>query len=180
MNERGAVTIEGYDAVEQVLRRGPVKGQVLLSEPGGKVSLVPWQQAPRINPGGGPNRWNARVFQQNIPVPEHIRKWMMEGLPPEVRRTPRDRKHELVVQLLDDIRRATTTDGVVFLPQSISEQVRHVGWVAGRPELLRAVEKGERWAVEMYAGYLLDKAKWQQKEKDAKRITRDWHGHDNA
>lgn len=185
MNANGAVVLQGT-AVEEVLKRGPVRGHVLRGEPGGKVSLVPWYLSARVPAQGtsGPETWNPRLFVQNVPVPEHARQQMIQGLPSEIRRTPRERKRALVMRLIEDVRRAHVAQAqglaTATFPKSIADDITQAGWVVGVPNLLHACSQGQPWALSVYADHLMLKAAGQQKVKDAKRSTIDWHGHDNS
>ncbi len=181
MNPSGARVLEG-PAVEAALKRGPVRGHVLRSEPGGKVSLVPWQQGARVPVNGrsGPERWNPRVIVQNVPVPEAARQQMLAGLPAERRRESRERYHVLVTRLIADGMRLKEQYGRVIFPKSIQDEIKRLAWLEADPTLPQRIERGATEAIEKYAGFLMGKAAHQQRDKDRKTTARDWHGFDNT
>lgn len=178
MNLRGA---------KELLDRngGMVKGYVPRATPGGKVELVPWHKSTRVNRvksdgSETPNRWNAKVVMQNVPVPYEMQQKMIEGLPPMIRREARERYDALVKRLLKDMQHIKLVTGKYVPPASIAEEIRQASWRFGDPTLLKRIENVEPAAVEVYASYLLMDAANRQKIKDKRKVALDWHGHYNA
>jgi hypothetical protein len=62
----------------------------------------------------------------------------------------------------------------------VAKQITQLGWSEGRADLLKRIENVEPEAVEIYAAFLMRDAAAKQKEADEKKVTLDWHGHDNA
>lgn len=181
MNTRGAAVLEGEQAEAFLRERGQVRGMVLRSEAGGKVSLVPWKKAARVPVRGsrGPERWNPRVMVQNVPVPEAAKQQMLAGLPAERRRESRERYHALVTRLIAEALKYKEQYGKVLYPASVMEEIKRLAWLEGDPTLPERIQRGSTDAIEKYAGYLMNKAAHQQRDKDRKLSTRDWHGHYN-
>lgn len=177
MQTRGAAVLEGAEAEAFLKERGAVRGYVLRGETGGKVSLVPQARAAR-RPRGGRIRWNPKVMQ-NVPVPEAAKQAMLAGLPAERRRESRERYHALVTRLIAEALRYKEQYGKVLYPASVMEEIKRLAWLEGDPTLPERIQRGSTEAIEKYAGYLMNKAAHQQRDKDRKLSTRDWHGHYN-
>lgn len=180
MNDRGAITLTPRAKALMEAGGGQVRGYVPVAAPGGKVDLVPWTKAPRVTPRKGPTRWNPKVMVQNIPVPEHVQKAMLEGLPPEIRRTPRERYKVLVTRLVHDAMKAKREFGRVIWPKSIEDEIRRLSWLEGDPTLLQRIENGATEAIEKFAGSLMENAARNQRAKDQHKVALDWHGHYNT
>lgn len=162
---------EGLDELAHSLKE-PVVGMSPVVEEGedGKrrVRLVPWQEAAQVN-----EKWN----RGNSPgtthaVPGQMVQAMHSNLPAEIRTTAREKYRELVKRLWTDVNLTFYKDGEIRWPASIKNEIAVLGIAQGKPDLAKQVEALAR-------RYMVKGARVQQTQ-DAKRVTRDWHGHYSA
>ena len=135
-------------------------------EPDAKV--VPWTESAFLGSGStaqqkkNPKVWSAQPAEQAMIEQLH------QGLPAPVRRTARERYETLVLRLTETARVTRAAYGHVRWPASIQSVLDSLGVKASAPEheQIRALAK-----------HYIVKAENQQKRKDAKRTTADWHSH---
>jgi len=131
--------------------------------------IVPMRDAGRIDPGDGA-RWNREHRpNQTYRVPDSVVAKMHEGLPPVIRRTPRQRYKVLVDRLVQDGLKSYKAVGYPVWPKSIQDELKTLGWKEGDPRLYEQVEA--------LATKMIVAGENKQREKDARKVTRDWHGH---
>lgn len=155
--------------VAKVLAREGVRGMVPIVQASGQnldqreLQLVPWQRSAR--PKG---RWNLK----DTPIPQDMVRRMHEGLPPIIRRTPRERYKVLIDRLVADGLKSYRAYGYPVWPKSVQDDLKALGWKEGDPRLYEQVEALARKYIEEGAQ--------KQRAKDARKSTLDWHGHLSA
>jgi hypothetical protein len=135
-------------------------------EPAPKV--VPWTESAFLGEGStaqqkkNPKVWSARANEQAMIDSLH------QGLPDPVRRTSRERYETLVLRLQETARVTKAAYGYVRWPTSIQAVLDSLGVKA---------TASEREQVYALAKHYIVKSENQQKRKDAKKVTADWHSH---
>lgn len=171
------MTAEWDEASEKILKDagGQVRGfvpQVEITDRATRkkrARLVPWYDAAST----GKKQWETGVIPEDVIA-------SFQSKVPLVRREAQQRYDELVRRLLGDMRQVKAVLGRYEIPASIRKQLAELAWKEGHPNLVKRIEEVEPAAVEVYAKFLMRDAAAKQREKDAGKLTLDWHGHYNA
>ncbi len=132
------------------------------------TKVVPWTESAFLGTGStaqqkkNPKVWSAPVNEAAMIDQLH------QGLPEPVRRSARDRYETLVLRLTDTARVTKAAYGYVRWPASIQSVLDSLGVKS---------TASEREQVYALAKHYIVKAENQQKRKDAKKVTADWHSH---
>lgn len=160
-------------AVQEVLKRGPVKGYVLQMDVASKVpELVPQHLSVRGNNGRG-----SSIPRRERVVSDQTMEAFYAAVPAQVRREARERKEAMVRRLIADAIAWKRATGKVGFPRSIEDEIRLLGAMEGNPKLLDQVEALSIPAVERYVDWQIEKTAVAQRKEDQHRVVRDWHGH---
>jgi hypothetical protein len=131
----------------------------------GETNLIPWTESAYI---GDDNDPNPKVFG-DVAVPQNVVDVMQQDLPAPVRRTARQRYEVLVRRLMDAGRASVIQNGYPVWPTSIQRVLDELGFKRNNTDLNSQV-----YAL---AKHYIVKAENQQRQKDGKKVVRDWHGH---
>ena len=133
-----------------------------------EMKVIPWHKSAFL--GKGPTsqqKKNPEVWGTSA-VPQAVVDQMHEGLPAPVRRSARERYEVLVRRLMETARATKQAYGYVRWPTSVQTVLDSLGVKA---------TASEREQVYALARHYIVKAENQQKRKDARKVTNDWHGH---
>jgi len=69
--------------------------------------------------------------------------------------------------------------GEIHFPRSVEQEILTLAAAEGDPHLLDRIKAGSVRAIERWAAWQMEDTARAQRAVDAKRVTRDWHGHLN-
>lgn len=143
----------------------------------GKPKLIPWNQAARQGPGPTRNEWSpemGRVFE----VPAEQVAQMQAKLPTMVRREPKARYRSMLERISADALRSYRATGQINWPKSMWDELKVLAWKNADPGLTDlGGEEQLRRQIQALTRHIVETGEMKQKEKNAKKVVLDYHGH---